>query len=142
MDSILVGVDGSENAAKALEFAADEAALRGARLQVVCAWEDYPAYAEAEPDTLDALRSSAEAIAAEAVASARHLHPELDCAGEAREGQPAHVLLQAAENADMIVVGNRGRGGFASLLLGSVSQQVVHHARRPVLVVPHPSAPE
>lgn len=51
------------------------------------------------------------------------------------EGQPAAVLLKEAEQADMIVVGSRGRGGFANLLLGSVTQQVVHHAPCPVVVV-------
>jgi nucleotide-binding universal stress UspA family protein len=136
MQTIVVGVDGSDNAEHALTLAADEAVLRGARLRPICVWEDHPGYAEAEPETLDALRASADAVVRAAVASVRRLHPELDCEGETREGQPAHVLLQAAENADPIVVGNRGRGGFASLLLGSVSQQVVHHAACPVLVVP------
>jgi nucleotide-binding universal stress UspA family protein len=139
MQTIVVGVDGSENADKALALAAEEAALRGARLRVICAWEIHPAYAEAEPETLAALHGDAAAIVRKAVASVRRLQPGIECEGEALEGQAADVLLGAAESDDMLVVGNRGRGGFTSLLLGSVSQQVVHHARCPVLVVPHPT---
>ena len=70
-----------------------------------------------------------------AVAEAHRLEPTLQCEGEAIEEQPAAALLDEARGADLIVVGNRGRGGFASLLLGSVSQQVVHHAACPVVVV-------
>jgi nucleotide-binding universal stress UspA family protein len=63
------------------------------------------------------------------------LQPVVTCEGRAIEGQPAGVLLKEAEQADMIVVGSRGHGGFANLLLGSVTQQVVHHAPCPVVVV-------
>jgi nucleotide-binding universal stress UspA family protein len=142
MQRIVVGVDGSKNADRALEVAAEEAALRGASLRILSAWEIHPAYAEAEPETLAAVHAHAHKIVREAVATVRRLQPEIECEGAALEGQAAHVLLEASEDADMLVVGNRGRGGFASLLLGSVSQQVVHHARRPVLVVPHPTETE
>ena len=139
--TIVVGVDGSECARAALGFAAEEAALRGARLRVVSAWEVPPAvYAGGlapilDQTTLDGFRESAEAVISGAVAEVKHLQPAVDCEGAAVEGQPAEVLLQEAREAFLIVVGNRGRGGFASLLLGSVSQQVVHHAACPVLVV-------
>jgi nucleotide-binding universal stress UspA family protein len=53
-----------------------------------------------------------------------------------REGQPAEVLVEAAEDADLLVVGSRGLGGFRGLLLGSVGQQCAHHARCPVVIVP------
>lgn len=141
METILVGVDGSECARDALIRAANEAALRGARLRVVCAWDVPPAvYAGGfapsfDQSTLDGFRENAEAVVREAVAEVERLHPSLACEGEALEGQPAEVLLDQARNASLVVVGNRGRGGFASLLLGSVSQQVVHHAPCPVLVV-------
>jgi nucleotide-binding universal stress UspA family protein len=141
METIVVGVDGSECARDALTRTATEVALRGARLRVVCAWEVSPAvYAGGfapgvDQGTLDGLRENAEAVVREAVAEVERLQPSVPCEGEVREGQPAEILLDAARDASLIVVGNRGRGGFASLLLGSVSQQVVHHAPCPVLVV-------
>jgi len=62
-------------------------------------------------------------------------HPDVSCDGEVVEGQAASAILSHAGGASLIVVGNRGHGGFGSLLLGSVSQQIVHHANCPVLVV-------
>jgi len=138
METIVVGVDGSEQGEAALAFAAKEAALRGARLLVISVWEapamvapivGYP------PDPLEAYRESAESIAQAAVARVAELQPSVACEGKAVKGHPAEVLLKEAERADMIVVGNRGRGGFASLLLGSVTQHLVHHAQCPVVVV-------
>jgi nucleotide-binding universal stress UspA family protein len=141
VETIAVGVDGSENANKALEVAAAEAALRGARLRLVCAWEVHPAlYTYPETESIQSLRRFAEQIAGQAVAFVQREHPELECEGVAIEGHPAEVLLEEAESADLIVVGNRGHGGFASLVLGSISHQVVQHATCPVLVVPHPKA--
>jgi nucleotide-binding universal stress UspA family protein len=141
METIVVGVDGSAGARAALEFAAREAALRQARLRIVCAWEIPPAvYAGGfaptlDQPTLDGFRAGAETIVNEAVAAAKELQPTIGCEGKAVQGQPAEVLLQEARDADLIVVSNRGHGGFASLLLGSVSHQVVQHAPCPVTVV-------
>jgi nucleotide-binding universal stress UspA family protein len=141
VDTIVVGVDGSEGGQTALEFAAAEAALRKASLRVVCAWElPTAAYAGGlssgvDASVIGAFRDDAQTLAREAVESVTHLQPDVACEGVAVEGQAAEILLQEAENAELIVVGNRGRGGFASLLLGSVSQQVVHHATCPVIVV-------
>ena len=70
-----------------------------------------------------------------AVARVRELQPSVTCEGKAIEGHPAAVLIKEGDQADMIVVGRHGHGGFTSLLLGSVSQQVVHHAPCPVVVV-------
>jgi nucleotide-binding universal stress UspA family protein len=141
METIVVGVDGSECAREALAAAIEEGRLRSARLRIVCAWEIpagvlaggfVPGFDEA---TLEGFRHNAETIVERAVAEVRRLEPSVPCEGEVVEGQPAGALLQHARDASLIVVGNRGRGGFASLLLGSVSQQVVHHAPCPVLVV-------
>lgn len=139
METILVGVDGSECAKAALAFAAREAALRGAYLRIVCTWES-PAWVSMgllapSPDAFTGHREHAEAVVREAVARAGELAPSVPCEGKALEGQPADVLLQVAHDATLLVVGCRGRGGFTSLLLGSVSQQVVQHAPCPVVVV-------
>jgi nucleotide-binding universal stress UspA family protein len=141
METIVVGVDGSEGAHVALEQAATEAELRGARLRIVAAWEVPPAVYGGglgpglDQETFDGFREHAETIARDAVAEIGRTHPSVTCDGAAVEGQPAAVLLQEAEGASLLVVGNRGRGGFGSLLLGSISHQVVHHAPCPVLVV-------
>jgi nucleotide-binding universal stress UspA family protein len=143
VETIVVGVDGSPAAEKALEFAVEEAAVRGARLRVVCAWHLPPelfagGWAPAG-DMLDSFRRGAEENVRAALEVAKRLQPSLECEGLAIEGQPAEVLLQQASGAGLVVVGNRGRGGFSSLLLGSVSHQVVHHAPCPVVVIPHPT---
>ena len=139
METILVGVDGSACAQAALAFAAREAALRGASLRIVCAWET-PTWVDVGvlapgPYVTEGYREHAEAVVRQAVARAGELAPSVPCEGQALEGHPAHVLLQAAQDATLLVVGCRGRGGFASLLLGSVSQHVVQHAPCPVAVV-------
>lgn len=139
MQRVLVGVDGSEVAGVALEFAVEEAALRGASLRVVSVWE-VPTLAHQEaltaPGLFDSLREQAEAIVAEAVERAKELNPDLPCEGVALNGWPQAVLVEEAKRALLIVVGRRGQGALASLLLGSVSRHVVDHAPCPVIVVP------
>jgi nucleotide-binding universal stress UspA family protein len=81
--------------------------------------------------TLDSVREHAEAIVREAVAEVERRQPTVQCEGEIVEGHPAAVLVHEADDADLIVLRNRGYGGFASLMLGAVSQQVVHHAPVP-----------
>ena len=141
METILVGVDGSDQSHDALARAAMEAALHKARLSIVCAW-DVPSavfmggYVPGADETVfEVYRETAEGTVREAVSEAKRLQPAVPCEGEAVQGQPADVLIKRAADASLVVVGNRGRGGFASLLLGSTSQQVVHHAPCPVLVV-------
>jgi nucleotide-binding universal stress UspA family protein len=136
--TIVVGVDGSECAQAALEFAAEEAVFREARLLVVTAWEvpqNAILVAGAAPGIIDSFRQAAETIAREAVAQATTLKPLISCESRVVEGHPGHVLLEQAREAILVVVGSRGRGGFASLLLGSVSQQVVLHSPCSVVVV-------
>jgi nucleotide-binding universal stress UspA family protein len=141
MATVVVGVDGSDGARAALEFAAHEAQMRNARLQIVCAWEIPPiVYAEGfapgiDASTLRGFAEGAETIVREAATTAKELEPSVETDGKVVEGQPADALLGAGRGADLIVVGNRGHGGFASLLLGSVSHQVVQHAACPVAVV-------
>jgi nucleotide-binding universal stress UspA family protein len=124
MNTIVVGVDGSNCAGEALKFAAHEAALRKARLRIVCAWEIPPAiygggFAPVlDQETLDDFRVGADGVVEEALAQAKELEPAVKCQSRVAQGQPADVLLQEADDADLIVVGNRGHGGFASLMLG------------------------
>jgi len=140
METIVVGVDGSENSRAAVAFAAHEAALHRATLRVVAVWQvPYGAYAAGllpPPDLADAVREGAETAANEAGDQAEELEPDIYCERVAVEGHPADVLVQESTKAVLVVVGSRGHGGFASLLLGSVSHQVAQHAACPVVIVP------
>ncbi len=140
MAMIVVGVDGSEAGAAALRFAADEARARGARLRVVTAWHIPPmAYAGAGfavmPGLDTELRKQAEKVADEAVAS---VGDDVAVDRVVRQGHPATVLLEAAQDADLLVVGSRGLGGFRGLLLGSVSIECAHRATCPITIVRAP----
>ena len=147
METIVVGVDGSDGGAAALEFAAAEAALRKARLRLVSVWEvpvaafgtDLAPAPTLVPETVEAFRVRAQEVADDALAAVKKLQPTLEIEALAVQGQPADVLLEQGADAELIVVGRRGLGGFKSLLLGSVSQQVVHHATCPVVVVQQPA---
>lgn len=145
METIVVGVDGSEGGAAALDLAAREAALRGARLRIVSAWQ-VPAAAYGggfapplDPETWDAFRARAQQVADDAVAAVKDAQPSVEAEAVPVQGHPADVLLEQSSDAALIVVGRRGLGGFKSLLLGSVSQQVVQHAGCPVVIVNQPS---
>ena len=135
---VVVGVDGSEFAREALRVAVDEARWRGARLHVVAAWTvPVMAYAGGyvsgiDPETFE---RGARLEADKAVEEVRRLAPDLEVAGDASNEPAAAALIHAAEQAELLVVGSRGIGGFERLLLGSVSQQVATHATCPVLVV-------
>jgi nucleotide-binding universal stress UspA family protein len=138
METVVVGVDGSACAGAALEFAAREAALRGARLRIISAWEITPiigAVGMYPAEALYGFKEQAESTVQAALARAAELEPAVATEGRVVQGQPAQVLIKEAQDATLLVVGTRGRGGFASLLLGSVSQQVVHHAPCPVTIV-------
>jgi nucleotide-binding universal stress UspA family protein len=141
METIVVGVDGSDGGGAALTFAAREAGLRKARLRIVSAWEIPPAvYAGGlapalDQETIDGFGEGAKRVVQQAIAQVEELEPSVETEGRVAEGQAADVLLKEAKEADLIVVGNRGLGGFGSLLLGSVSHQVVQHAPCPVTVV-------
>ena len=141
MQRIVVGVDGSEHSRRALEWAIAEAKTRPARLTVVAAWELPTAVLASPAVALGYDPENWEKAAGETLdAALRSIDVNDLPAGLERqvvEGPAAKVLLDAGNDADLIVVGSRGRGGFAGLLLGSVSQQVAQHATRPVVIVPH-----
>ena len=115
--------------------------MRGAQLRIVSVWHvPTTAYGGGFAFVVDAsafesFRERTQGIVDEAVAAVKQAQPAVECEGKAVEGQPAASLLEEAADASLIVVRNRGLGGFASLLVGSVSQQVVHHASCPVVVV-------
>jgi nucleotide-binding universal stress UspA family protein len=139
---VVVGVDGSDCSREALRFAVGEAQMRGARLRIVTAWS-VPAMAysggfaaNVDPDMF---RKDMEAESVMAVAFARELGPTLEIEATTPNAQSAAALLAAAESADLLVVGSRGHGGFARLLLGSVSEQLAHHAECPLVIVRSPT---
>lgn len=140
MATIVVGVDGSEGAKEALRFAVEEARLRGASLRLVTAWHVPAALygagvapAITDPDPFE---EGARAASDEALAEVGERAKEIEVEQVVREGQPAELLADEARSAALLVVGSRGLGGFRGLLLGSVSQQVAHHAPCPVVIVP------
>ncbi|MFF5172862.1 universal stress protein [Micromonospora sp. NPDC000089] len=139
---VLAGVDGSDGARLAVGYAADEAALRGAPLVLVHVGP--PGEDRAVPEEVEEARAGhrAEAVRllAEASAAVRADHPDLTVREHpVPAAGPARGLVEASGSASLLVVGTRGRGGFAGLLLGSVSQAVIQHAHCPVLVA-HPYA--
>jgi nucleotide-binding universal stress UspA family protein len=144
MSVILVGVDYSEGARAALAFAHEEARLRGGTLRAVHAWQfgvvDYGGFGGFEtsvPGTGDILelRDVAAAALDATVREALRDLDEVNLEQRVIEGTPGAVLVDESRDADLLVVGSRGRGGFAQLLLGSVSQQCAHHAACPVVIV-------
>jgi nucleotide-binding universal stress UspA family protein len=142
--TIVVGVDGSDPSRKALHWAAAEARLRDAQLVAVHAWSYAPVMPSETldpmlmtPDFNEALERDAKQFLENEVAELRKAEPSLQVEGRAVVGPAAAVLIEAGEGADLIVLGTRGHGGFAGLLLGSVSQQVAHHAPCPLVLVPH-----
>ena len=150
MAKIVVGVDGSAGAAKAFESAVAEAALREAALHVVHAWmvplidvipEPWvigaPNVGASDEEVYEHLAAAARKVLDESLGRARALEPGLEIVGELTEMRAASALIAAAGDAELLVVGSRGRGGFRGLLLGSVSAQCVHHSPCPVVVVPN-----
>jgi nucleotide-binding universal stress UspA family protein len=142
MSGIVVGIDGSHNATHALEWAMTEASIRQAPLTVITVnsvpasyWTGAPVELPGDQDRVAEIRKTAEAAVAETAAKLGTERPE-SVTVTAISGFPAQTLIDASNVADMLVVGTRGGGGFAPLVLGSVSSQVVHHAHCPVVVVP------
>jgi nucleotide-binding universal stress UspA family protein len=140
--TIFVGVDGSPAARAALGYALDDAARRIARVRVVCVFEepDYwaVAYGMSAPAPLQEVTVGLEKAAQQVV--------EEVCADDPRRaavpvdvlvvtGSPANVLLEQSRDAELLVLGHRGRGGFASAMLGSVGLQCVLHGSGPVTIV-------
>lgn len=140
---IVVGVDGSPSSLEALAWAAGQARSTGATLEAVTAWEFLVGHGlaptgfewapvvdtgELEKHTRDALEGWVTRTLKDDAGAVERV---------VAEGHPTAVLLDRSRDADLVVVGNRGHGGFAGMLLGSVSQHLVAHATCPVVVVRH-----
>lgn len=136
IEHIVVGVDGSPDSLAALAWARDEAKRSGAKVTVVQAWEFTPLVVATEAPidlrelkqaTVEALdRNVADVFGADASNVERQVIEDL----------PARAILDAAKSADLVVMGSRGHGALKGVLLGSVSQKVLHHASCPVVIVP------
>jgi nucleotide-binding universal stress UspA family protein len=137
---IVVGVDGSPSSKAALAWAIEQAALTGASVEAVIAWH-YPVAVGGIPfaplgatDFTDYGEFAAEVLS-DSIAATVDPDGPVKVSSVVRAGNAAQVLLEAAEGAELLVVGSRGHGGFTEALLGSVSQACVHHARCPVVII-------
>ncbi|NNM98064.1 MAG: universal stress protein [Candidatus Dormibacteraeota bacterium] len=136
MGRIVVGVDGSSHSLAALRWACDEARLRHDSLELVAAWSIPSAALDiASEDVVGALLGAAEEAIVAARKEVARCGPDLEVKTEVRQGQPARILVEQAEGADLLVLGSRGLGDFKSLLLGSVSQECSHHSPVPLVIV-------
>jgi nucleotide-binding universal stress UspA family protein len=137
---IAVGVDGSAAGEAAVAFAFEEAGLRKARLRAIHVWSDpdLAGAGELMPLVYDPQIVAEDQIRrlGESLAVWREKYPEIQLVSEVVHGRPVRILAGASTRADLLVVGSRGRGGFAGLVLGSVSHGLLHHAHCPLAVVP------
>ncbi|MFT4085750.1 MAG: universal stress protein [Gordonia sp. (in: high G+C Gram-positive bacteria)] len=145
MSLILVGVDGSPEAINSVRWAASAAVAEGAELKIVAAYttttSDYAPGLVIPQDVIDAIRGEVSKYVQDAAAVAREVAPDTKISGSIVEGDAARVLLELGEDASMIVIGSRGRGGLKGLFLGSVSTSVAAHAHGRVAVVPSAAKP-
>jgi nucleotide-binding universal stress UspA family protein len=141
MSGITVGVDGSGHSQRALEFAMKEAAIRHVPLTVLTVHEAIRGYYSSaavypdDPARTEEARAAAQAETDKVLAGLDGPHPE-SVTVKAVHGFPVEELINAGQDADMLVLGSRGAGGFTRLMIGSTAEQVVRHAHSPVLIVP------
>ncbi|TCC44878.1 universal stress protein [Kribbella pittospori] len=137
--TVVVGVDGSKASARAIEFAFDQAEALQARVVAMHTWTSpFLTYADgASMLQFDEgkIEDEARLLVAESVAGAAADHPDVKWTTELSNGSAAQALVRRSGSADLVVVGSRGRGGFTGLLLGSVSQSVLHHTQCPIAIV-------
>jgi nucleotide-binding universal stress UspA family protein len=143
---VVVGVDGSPASEPALAMAFEEASLRGADLVAVHTWIEFSsdiAYAYALQFFVDwdAIETRERELLAERLAGWQEKYPDITVRRVVTGGRPVDCLLEHAADAQLLVVGSRGRGGFSGMLLGSTSHALIHHAPCPLLVVRPAEAP-
>ena len=130
---MVVGYDDSQRSKEALVWGAEYARLRGAPLEVVTAWETPHSYGgQVRFDDVDFEQEAKDRLSAAVSELVPHDVP-VNCL--VVHGHPANTLVQISREASLLVLGARGRGGFAELLLGSVSQYCSHHAECPVVIL-------
>ncbi|MFI7644370.1 universal stress protein [Nonomuraea sp. NPDC049400] len=134
---VVVGYDGSGHSAAAMVYAVEQARARGAQLHIVSAWQvpAFSPYAVAYSSLIEDLMRQEARAARERIVPWREGNPDLVITDEQLCEHPVKALIDAARTADLVVVGSRGFGGFASAVLGSVSHGVLHHVTCPVAVV-------
>ena len=141
MSGIIVGVDGSGHSQRALKFAMKEAVIRQMPLTVLTVHEAVRGYYSGaaiypdDPIRTEEARSAAQAETDKVLAGLDGPHPE-SVTVKAVHGFPVEELINAGRDADMLVLGSRGAGGFTRLMMGSTADQVSRHAHCPVLIVP------
>ncbi|QDQ98080.1 universal stress protein [Tomitella fengzijianii] len=136
---IVVGVDGSPHCTAALEFGLAEAQARGADLEVVHAWSDVPLTGLDEPHLQwESIQEREDAVLAESLAGWQERFPGVTIRREVVHDRPVRHLLGHADDAQLLVVGHRGRGGFTGMMVGSTSRALLHSAPCPLVVVRDP----
>lgn len=132
---IVVGVDGSPSAKRALRWALGQAASTGAVVEAVACWRPSSMYEWAVHGQDSGHAEAAQKTLAEAVADLAGTAGTVEVRQSTPAGNPAEVLVERSRGADLLVVGHRGHGGFAGLRLGSVSHACAQHAACPVVIV-------
>jgi nucleotide-binding universal stress UspA family protein len=142
---VVVGVDGSAGSESAVGFAVEQAARRKTGLTAVRAWDALDVWGQKDTMPLVSgpgdLEAEEHRVLSESLAGWGQRYPEVTIQQELVRGRPAAVLIEQSHRAQLLVTGDRGRGGFTGLLLGSVTHSVLHHANCPVAVVPPEPTP-
>ncbi|WP_067834367.1 universal stress protein [Nocardia lijiangensis] len=131
---VLVGVDGSENSVAAVEYAFDQAARRKVELVALHAWRDSSSIDLSVADW-DSIRESERALLAERLAGFAERYPDVTVRRIVVSDRPVRALLEASTDAQLVVVGSHGRGGFSGMLLGSTSNALLHVVECPIVVI-------
>jgi len=142
---IVVGVDGSASSKAALAWAIQQAMLTGATVEAVIGWHYPTAYGGVPFAPIGVMDTDFAGMAArvlgKAISDTVDPASPVKVSSTVREGNAAQILLDVADGAELLVVGSRGHGGFTEALIGSVSQNCVHHAKCPVVIIRGPKGP-
>ena len=132
---IVVGVDGFESSTAALRWAIHQAKLTGAVVEAVTTWQVPPGTGLVPAADMPDYQDDARIVLTEAITEMCMIDAEVEVRPRVVQGRAGPVLVEAAEGAELLVVGCRGHGGLAEALLGSVGQYCVHHASCPVVIL-------